>query len=165
MNERAIIVDDKDQVVAFKDREELELGDRYRITGVWVENGRGQVLIALRGSQSKNHPNVWGAAAGGAVASDEDYEGNAYREAAEEIGLRNVELKEVGSRKVDYHDGTKRYCMWYRAIADRPAEEFELEDKVERVVWVNKDWLLKDVQQYPDDYLPSAQHWPELFSS
>ena len=165
-DEFAILVDEQDNVLGYKKRGELAHGDRIRITGVWIENSDSEVLIAQRSFKKNLHPGLWGPAAAGGVAKGESYEENAYKELEEEIGITGVPLQLADKSIVEYADGNRRVISWYRGAYDGAAEELPLEDAVETVKWVKKDWLRKDLLEHPENYVPSAvQSWERVFLS
>jgi isopentenyldiphosphate isomerase len=165
--ERSIVVDDNDIEIGIKFRDELRPDDAVRISSVWLENGKGQVLLAQRSLTKASHPGLWGPAAAGGVAEGETYEFNAYKELAEEIGVTDITLQQVGKRKIVYSDerGTRtRFCMWYRGVLDQPIEQFQFNEEVAQVRWVDKSWALADVVEHPENYTPSSRDWPLLFA-
>lgn len=163
-DEYAIVVDDQDNVITYKKRRDLKSTDRIRVTGVWIENSAGKVLIAQRSYKKELHPGLWGPAAAGGVAKGESYEENAYKELEEEVGLTNIPLELVDSATVDHSDGTRRYAAWFKGYSDTAIADLTLEDAVETVKWVDKKWLAVDLKVHPEKYVPSAvEHWHQLF--
>jgi isopentenyldiphosphate isomerase len=161
--EEAIIVDEHDQVVEYRKRAELHESDRFRITVVWIEDGKGNALIHLRSNQKKYLPGLWENAAGGGVAKGESYETNAYKELAEEIGVRDVPLQFVAKKRIKTPHG-ERFCAWYKVILDWPIEKFVLEPReVAEIRWVPKQQLFDDRDAHPEKYMPSSAYWRELF--
>jgi len=162
IDEKAIVVDENDNVVEYKKRSELTKKDRIRITVVWVEDGNGNALIHKRANQ-KSWAGYWENAAGGGVAHDESYEENAYKELEEEIGVSGVDLEFI-AKKLFRTSAGDRYCSWYKAIVDWPKKKFILDPKeVEEIKWVNKQELFADRDKNPDKYMPSSRFWRELF--
>jgi isopentenyldiphosphate isomerase len=165
--ERSIVVDENDNEIGIKYRDELEPADAVRISSIWLENGKGQVLLAQRSLTKASHPGLWGPAAAGGVAEGETYEVNAYKELSEEIGVTDIMLEQVAKRKIVYsdHRGTRtRFCMWYRGVLDQPIEKFVLNEEVAQIKWVDKTWALEDVVKHPEHYTPSSHDWPTLFA-
>lgn len=163
-HEYAIIVDKDDNVLEYRKRGDLTWTDRIRVSGIWVENSKGKVLIAQRSKEKFLHPGLWGPAAAGGVEKGESYEENAYKELAEEIGVTGVTLKHVETKAVDQEDGTRRMSAWFKAIVDRDVDSLQLEDAVAQVKWVSKAWLKKDLRDNHANYVPSAhQAWNRLF--
>lgn len=165
--EYAILVDKNDQVIGSKKRKNIKSGDCIRITGVWIENNQDQVLIAQRSSQKKLHPNLWGPTASGGVEKNESYEENAYKELYEEVGLNGIELKLVTKSHIVYAENNEqRYVAWFKGVWEGKIDGLVLEDAVAAVKWVSKDWLLQDLHQNPDHYVPSAvSDWERVYLS
>ena len=63
MTEQTIIVDEGDKQIGIKDRSEISLSDICRSSGLWIENSKGQVLLAKRRSAQEGgvllHPEHW----------------------------------------------------------------------------------------------------------
>ncbi len=87
------IVDENDNLIGHKPRTEVDFTkDIYRSACIWIENSKGEVLLARRALNKDKDPGMWGTAAAGTVDEAETYESNAYKELEEEIGLTGVEL-------------------------------------------------------------------------
>ena len=165
-DEIIIVVDDKDTVLGYKNRNQLLFTDRTRVSAVWIENSKGDVLLAQRSLQKEFHPGLWGPAAAGGVEKSESYEQNAYKELFEEIGLRDAPLTLVDSRPVTDADGHMMYLAYYKGVVDVAIDQLELEDEVEAVQWITKKDLTADMKNNPTKYVPSAYAlWDELFLS
>ena len=152
---KIVIVDDHDNIIGHKYREEFDPSkDYYRCTGIWVTNSQGEILIAQRKFTKKHDPGKWGPAVAGTVDEGETYESNAYKVLEEEIGITGVKL-EPGP-KTESEPKRKYFSQWYLCTIDKPAEDFKLqEEEVEKVKWVTKEWLLEDVKNNPENYVPS----------
>ena len=149
------VVNDDDEIIGHKRREDIDWKkDIYRIGAVWLTNSKGEVLLAQRLLTKDKDPGKWGPAAAGTLEEGENYESNAYKEAEEEIGLSGVRFEKGPKQR--FYEPRQAFCQWYLGICDKAAEEFTIqEDEVEQVAWVNIDELKKDLQKYPDKYVPS----------
>ncbi len=148
------IVDKNDNLIGHKSKEEFDPScDIYRATGLWLRNSKGEVLLAQRSPKKANSGGKWGPAVGGTVENDETYEDNIIKEAQEEIGLSGVKFT-PGKKYYIEAAGRKFFATYFYATIDREAEYFELEDAVEAVKWVDESWLLGDILQHRDIYLP-----------
>lgn len=165
--EQAILIDEHDNVIGYKNRDALDAADRFRITGIWLENGSGEVLIAQRAHTKHTHPGLWGPAAAGGVAKGESYEEAAYKELEEEIGVRGVELRAHRKSLIDYPgDGPELLCQWFVGILNADISSLRLRtEEVAQARWVDKLWAIDDVIAQPRLYTPSSREWPELFSA
>ncbi len=163
-DELCILVDSHDNILGYKPREHLTHGDRHRSTAIWLENSRGEVLLAQRHAHKQPHPGLWGPAVTGTVNHHETFFQNAYRELQEELGLKPMLLTEILRQSVDHPDGSKRFTVWFKGQTDLPLQDFRLQpEEVAGVRWVSKPWLQEDLLNNPQKYMPSARFWPELF--
>ncbi len=164
-DELSIVVDDDDNILCHKPRNVLLLTDRFRVSGVWAEDGEGNVLLAKRHPSKKTHPNLWGVAAAGGLTKGESYKENAIREVKEELGIVVEDLIHLITTKIDGEDGSKRFAGLFLLRSKLDIESLRLEkDQVSEVKWISKEWLLKDLEINPDKYVPGAYIWPYLMN-
>ena len=101
MSDRIVVVDEEDNVVGAELRSIVdEKGLRYRVSGLWLRNSRGEVLLARRALTKTHYPGRWGPAVAGTVEEGESYEQNIVKEAEEELGLilgRGLRQRGMGS--------------------------------------------------------------------
>lgn len=148
------IVDENDVVLGAKLQRYVDYSkDIYRVSSLWLTNSSGQILLARRGID-KHHGGLWGPAVNGTVEGVETYLENIVKESEEEIGLVGVEFT-VGPKMYFDDDGRRLFVQYYLASCDKAAEDFELEDEVNSVKWVDPGWLARDVVDNPEDYVPS----------
>ncbi len=148
------IVDENDIVLGSKLQRFVDYSkDIYRVSSLWLTNSSGQILLAQRGID-KNHGGLWGPAVNGTVEGVETYLENIVKETEEEIGLVGVEF-EVGPKMYFDIGGRRLFVQYYLAICDKIVDDFELEDEVDSVKWVDPEWLARDVVDNPDNYVPS----------
>lgn len=57
--EQLIIVNDKDEVIGSRGREEILPDDIYRISCLWITNSKNQILLAQRNLNKKHNPGKW----------------------------------------------------------------------------------------------------------
>jgi len=150
-----IIVDENNHEIAVKSPAEFDYTrDIYRVSVLWVMNGGGQVLMQQRNLQMRNEPGLWGPSTAGTVEGGETYLQNVIKEAAEEIGLTNVEFKPIF--QYHHHERRNYFAQDYLAVVDQPIEFFSQETgEVNALKWVDLDWLKDDVVANPDNYVPS----------
>ena len=84
---KIIIVDEHDNEIGLKERDEIEKGDIYRVSGIWITNSKGEILLSQRSLLKKKSPGKWTCAAAGTVDEGETYENNILKEVEEEIGI------------------------------------------------------------------------------
>ena len=152
-----VVVDKNDRVIGSKPRDELLPTDIYRVSGIWVTNSKDQVLLAQRQLGKRNDPGKWGPAAAGTVEPGETYETNAYKEAGEEIGLSGFELKK-GSKVLNDAGERAFFAQWFTCVVDWPIEKFKIqEDEVEKLEWVYKATLKKELKEQPDKFIAGSE--------
>lgn len=158
-----VIVDKDDNVIQTVDRSDFNSAtDIYRVSGLWVTNGQGEVLLAQRSFSKTNGAGQWGPAVAGTVEEGETYLSNIIKETEEEIGVIDIQFTE--GPKVFWDGSRKFFCQWYSAIIDKPADEFSVsKDEVEQVAWVGLDTLNNELESNPDKYIPSMKNVPEIY--
>lgn len=170
--EKVYVVDEQDNVLEEKWRDETTPKDRIRIVSVWVENSHGEVLIARRAFGERLHPGLWGPSAAGGVTVGEDYLTAAKKELEEEVGLA-VEKEGLAIEQVDQHtygtdapDDGLRMLTVFLVKVDWPLEKFVFpKDEVAELKWISKSDLKKELDTHPEEYLPHASTWKRyLFS-
>jgi isopentenyldiphosphate isomerase len=163
-----VVVDDTDEIIDYVPRNIADdQGLRYRITGIWIENSKGEVLIAQRGLTKRNSPGLWGPAAAGSVEKDQSYLENAIQEIEEELGIKldPKDLLQMEHRPTE-NKGRKRYMTTFRAVVDLPINEIKFGyPEVNAVKWIDKEELFNDIKQHPEKYIVIAQTWESQHSA
>ncbi len=158
------IVDDKDQIIGAKLRDEMDYPiDIYRVSALWLTNNSGQVLMAQRKFGKDADAGKWGPAVAGTVEEGETYEVNIYKEAEEEIGLSGVKF-EIGP-KLRIVGPRNYFCQWYTVVVDHELGDFTAQDEeVEALMFVAASDLVKDVTDNPDKYIRNMADTVKVFT-
>ncbi len=101
------IVDENDNVVGVKDREEIHKeGFLHREVHVWLYTPLGEIIFQHRAKDKDTYPNLLDASAGGHVEIGDSYADTAIKELREETGLEiNAEnLIFIVKTREDSHD-------------------------------------------------------------
>ncbi len=152
MAERIIIVDEEDNIIGSKEREKKKPEDIFRVTSLWIENSKGDILLAQRSLTRKKSPGKWGPAVAGTVAQGETYDDNIIKEAAEEIGLSNVHLEK--KEKVRMKGSSNFFGQRYEAKLDLPIEAFTIqEEEVAAIRWFTRKELKKLIKEKPEQFI------------
>ncbi len=142
MNE-VIVVNEEDEIVGTMPKDEAHKnGTLHRIAVIFVENSKGDILIQHRADGHLDHSSA------GHLDVGESYEDGAYRELAEELGIKGVKLKYIGhgmTKNEIYQGGRKSSHLF--DIFSCVAEPQELQvDEVSSVYWANPQDVLLDMQ-------------------
>lgn len=90
------VVDENDEPIgAATIVEARQTGAFHRISRVMVEDTKGRILLQKRSMSMEAWPGYWDNSAAGHVDYGETYEVAAVRELQEEIGIKDIPLKEV----------------------------------------------------------------------
>ncbi len=154
---RIPIVNEQDEIIAYKTREETTREDIRRIVGLNVFNENNEILIAKRQANKSIHPNVWGPAVAGTVDEGYDYDDTMVKEMGEEIGLFDV--KPIFVKKMYYEDETQRRFtgVYYAIVNSKEFTPIIQESEVAEIKWISLEDLEKWYQDKPQDFIPSFQ--------
>ena len=161
---KILIVNEQDEVIGAKERGTLiDDVDIYRVAALWIQNSKGDMLLAQRAFTKKNDPGKWGPAVAGTVEEGETYESNILKEAEEEIGLTNAKL-EISEKRLRLGKH-KHFTQWFFAIVDKDISEFTKQDEeVEQIKWFSKEELQKELANNPDQFLGAVKVCAEVFA-
>jgi len=149
--ERVPVVNEKDEVIAHKFRDELKDDDIYRVSALWIKNSKGAILLAQRSFGKHHDPGRWQGAVAGTVEEDETYLENIIKETSEEIGIENI-LSKAGPKTLA-RDAYTYFVQWFTATVDKPAEDFKInKDEVLQVRWFTPDELHRNLRERPNEY-------------
>ena len=154
MKEKIIIVDKEDEIVWYKERGTLEKEDIYRVSALWIENSKGEILLTQRSFSKRNNPGQWQCAVAGTVDKWEDYDDNIYKETEEEIWVIWEKLKKLKKEYCEQNWGKYRFfCQRYYLLIDRGIEKFTIqEEEVEKIKWFKKIDLIEKIYKNPNDF-------------
>ena len=162
MKEKIIIVNEKDEIIGYKERKTLDEGDIYRVSALWLTNSKGEILLAKRNKNKSHNPGMWGPAVAGTVDEGETYEENIIKETEEEIGLSKVSF--VLGPKVRRSGQYEHFTQWFTLTIDKEVSEFKIqEDEVEEVKWFTKEELINRLDTSSEEFLPTMKKYFKLF--
>lgn len=156
---KIIIVDENDNEIGVKERSEITHEDIYRVSGLWLANSKGEILLAQRSFKKHpaHSPGKWGPAVAGTVEEGETYEENIIKEIEEELGLRGLKLKKAHKKFRD--NGIRRYFVQiFTSRIDKEAEEFIIQkDEVEQVKWFSPEELKERFRKNPEGFISTME--------
>ena len=157
------VVDEEDNVLEYKRRGDIKKEDIYRVSALWIENSKGQVLLAQRAFSKKNDPGKWGPAVAGTVEKAETYESNIQKETEEELGITDIKLT-MPFKKIRHTGEHNFFVQYFLAIIDKEINEFNFDKReVNEIKWFDKKKLKEKIRQYPDVFLKSLTVRINLF--
>lgn len=151
MSSLLAIVDENDNVIGSKRKDQLSSDDIYRVARLLIINSKNELLLAQRAFVKEKDPGTWGLAVEGTVEAHETYETNIRKEAEEEVGIILGEL-ELGA-KLRRRGKFNHWCQFFIARTDLDVEELALqEEEVEAVRWIDKASLLREVELHSEKF-------------
>ncbi len=146
------IVDEDDNIIEFRERDNRDVNAIYRVSSLWITDTNGKILLARRAFNKKHDPNKWGPAVAGTVEKGETYEENIIKEAEEEIGLKDIKpitgIKKRRKTKYNY------FAQEFLLTLSAGFNDFKVaEDEVAEVKWFSEEELRKELKEKPDDFL------------
>lgn len=146
------VVDENDNLIRFKEREDRNPDDIIRITSIWITDIDGNILLQQRKLTKKVNPGKWGPGASGTVEEGETYESNAYKELEEETGIKNVSLTQ--SKKFFGKTNTgQRFAQLFLCEISRNQKLIPEETEVEELKWFSKEELLNFYKEKPENFV------------
>jgi isopentenyl-diphosphate Delta-isomerase len=131
---RICIVNEKDEIVGYKDKHETTDTDITRVSALWLFNSNQEILIAQRAFDKRYDPGKWSASAAGTVEENETYASNILKEAEEELGLKLTEADLIPGPHRYIISSHHYFAQTYLAKVDLPLKAFTLQkDEVEAV--------------------------------
>lgn len=160
---KIIIVDENNKIIGSKERNEIQSEDIYRVSGLWITNSDGYILLAQRKFTKRNDPGKWGPAVAGTVEEGESYKENIIKEAYEELGLEDIKPKEGPIRRnIGVHN---YFSQRFYLTVDKNINEFKIaEDEVEQIKWFKREELQKLIKEKSEMFIKSLQNWVDEFS-
>lgn len=148
------IVNEQDEIIGYKERENIEPDDIYRTSGLMIYDGHGSVLLAQRAFSKSHDPGKWGPSVGGTVEKDETYESNIVKETFEELGLVNIQPTPWFVYKrltvVPKHLG-----QWFLLKLNQDSTTFKPDPgEVNSIQWFTYESLKYRVDQNPNQFTP-----------
>jgi isopentenyldiphosphate isomerase len=149
------IVNEQDEIIGYKERKDLDTKDICRISGLWVTDKDGNILLAQRSFNKKHDPGKWGPAVAGTVEEGETYESNILKEAEEEIGLVNI--NPIMGNKYRRSTSHEFFAQWFFVIVDHDYLFKKQDNEVEELRWFSKAEILNLFDKKPEMFTKSLK--------
>ena len=145
---RIPIVDEQDEIIGYKDRRDRNPKDICRVTGLWLTDPEGNILLAQRSLDNNHDPGKWAPAVSGTVEEGETYELNMIKETEEEIGLKNPHL--VFGPKFRRSTSHEYFAQCFTAVVDHNYPFIKQDEEVEKIRWFTKNEIMKFLKEKRD---------------
>ena len=130
------IVDENDNIIKNIDTKDRKPHDICRVTGLWITDPSGDILLAQRAFSKKHSPGSWGPAVAGTVEEGETYESNIIKEAEEELGLKNI--KPIFGKKFLRHTSHRYFVQWFSLTIPKNTPIKIQENEVAQAKWFTR---------------------------
>lgn len=158
MDELIQVVDETDKPIRGASINDVHKhGWRHRVVYALIRDVNGRVLVQHRGENTDFYPGLWGMSAAGYVFENERYDIAIMRKMAEELGLSNLELREVATYLSDETHDHRKLKQVNKVFEAHVEADTELRIDPSRVVelrWVTPDELKAMQQDNPDGLTP-----------
>lgn len=146
------VVDDEDHVVGSERRDVIHRDNlKHRAVHIFALNKHGEIFLQKRSRLKDKCPGLWDSSAAGHVDAGEDYEACAVRELAEELGLTDHDVREVG--KLGAHANTGwEHVRLYATLAEGKIRFPCVEIEYGR--WFTMVQIEGWVKAVPEDFAP-----------
>jgi isopentenyl-diphosphate delta-isomerase len=158
---RIPIVNEQDEIIGYKDWLGRDDKDIIRVTGLWVTDPEGNILLAQRALNKKHDPGKWGPAVSGTVEEGETYESNIIKEAEEEIGLSGYEFKM--SHKNRRSTSHEYWGQWFTVVVPHDYLFKKQDEEVEEIKWFSRNDIMKLLKEKPEMFLREFERYMNMF--
>lgn len=157
MNSRIPIVNEQDEIIGERIRKELQPGDIFRVTGLWIYDDAGNILLARRAETKALHPGLWALGVAGTVEIGETYDSNIVKEMAEEIGLTGYIPTFLSKELRDNQSGLglRRFAAHYAVTIPHDYPLVLKEDEVAEIKWFTPEEIEKAATEHPEMFVPT----------
>ena len=157
---RIILVDEFDNEIGLKERSEIGPSDMYRVSGLWLTNSKGEVLLAKRSLLKAKNPGKWSCASAGHVDEGEDYEINILKETEEELGLTLTASELRTGPKLKFTGTNTYWITWFFAEKDISIEDLVIqEEEVSEVRWFSISEIQDMLRDTPEVFTSGFREW------
>ncbi|MBC8494891.1 NUDIX domain-containing protein [archaeon] len=138
------VVDQNDKVLKTIDRGSATNSDILRVTGIFIENDKNEILLQLRSEKSFRYPLFWDCSGGGHVDTGENYDTCANRELFEETKIKS-KLEFLGKHYIELDDGRKHFIAFFKGQYNG---EINIDpNEVAKVKFFSKEEIMKIIDK------------------
>lgn len=165
MEERFDVVDTQDRIVGSAYRSEVHGNPEliHRVAHVLVFSADGRLLLQKRSRNKSVQPGKWDTSVGGHVPQGESYESAARREMAEEIGLREAELRYLYTY-IHRNEYESEYVTTYSCVSDGPFELQQEEIEEARFFSISEILAARDAGEFTPNFLDELERYLSIIN-
>lgn len=151
------VVDEQDRVIGVAERARVRRENlRHRASYILVLDDADRILVQRRTLGKDFCPGMLDACAGGVVTQGEVMEPSARRELAEELGIHDVPLQDLGTF---YAEG-EGYRVWGGLFSCRYQGLLQLQaEEVSEVYWMSLSEIAERAAEFTPDSLLAISTW------
>jgi isopentenyl-diphosphate delta-isomerase len=147
------VVDQLDQPVGTMPRgAALGSGRGFRTSHVFLRDGHGRILLQQIAPGSVRHPGRWGSSVAAYLGSGESYLAAAQRRLAEELGVRDVALRELLKLALP-EEGAHKFTTLF--VASHAGTVSPDGSAIAALRWVDAATIERELAQAPAQFTPT----------
>ncbi len=155
-------VDNNDKVIGKDTRNNIYakgLDGNIRVINIFVFNSKGKLLLPKRAMNLRMYPGCFDFSCGEHVMSGEDYYQAAKRGLEEELGIKGMELIELG--KLTPKDSVSCFMKVYKLEYDKEIKNYD-KDGIDKIYWCDLEkvrrMVTEDKTKFKGDF-PEVLEW------
>lgn len=155
------IVDEQDRVIGVAERARVRQENlRHRASYILVLDEGERILVQRRTPSKDFCPGMLDACAGGVVTTGEAMALSAWRELAEELGIRDVPLQDYGTFYAEGEASGSRYRVWGGLFSCHYQGPLQLQaEEVSEVHWMSLGEIADRADEFTPDSLLAIATW------
>lgn len=146
------LVNEFDTVVGTIDRNKCDIVNMTNIRGVelFLLTKDNKIVTPKRSSNRRIFPNCYDYSAAGMVDAGEDYKTAMYRELEEELGLKDIPLKEIAYLN-PYKSNSKMFIKIYIGYIDKRVLNYD-KDGIDKILYLTIEEIDEMLENNPKDF-------------
>lgn len=140
------VVNEEDEIIGKDTRKKVhELGLWHRGVHVFLFNEQGEMLIQKRSADRTSSPSLLDCSVSEHVQAGENYFEAAIRGMKEELGIENIELKQLVKFRMNYGINDNEISVIYEAKIESQQIDFD-KTEIAEVFYLSKDEIKEKTQ-------------------
>ncbi len=158
-----VLVDPEDKEIGVAEKMDAHEGggQRHRAFSLFILNSSGELLLQRRAQAKYHGGGLWANSCCGHPSPGADLAESAKQRLDEELGF-STSVHHLGTvlYRVPFDNGMTEWELDHLFVGNYDDDVIPNPDEVGEWKWVDVNWLVKDLEERPDSYVP----WlPEIF--